>query len=152
MVKRSSISASTVMEAISDAKSFYILTAVAHAEVDSQFLLSKTRLSTRAFYFRMSRFLKAGIISRKNGKYSLTSFGEIVYYVQDLIASALNNYWRLNALDSLSMLDTLPLSEYIKTTKILLGNQQIGKVLVQHLEQSKNNNSLMCLNAVPVST
>jgi predicted transcriptional regulator len=140
MVKRSGLSVSMVMKAICDQQSFYILTIVAHAEIDSQLLLSETRLSTRVFYSRMSKILKAGIISRKKGKYSLTTFGEVVFYSLDLIASALNNYWRLSALDSLSLLDTFPPSEYIKTINILLGKQQIGIILIGHLEQSKNNN------------
>ena len=148
MVKTSHISVSTVMSAVCDPKSFHILTTVGHAEVDSQFLLLETRLSTKAFYSRMSRLLKAGIISKKNKKYVLTSFGEVVFYCLDLIAAALNNYWRLNALDSLS---ALPKSEYIKTTKILLGNQQIGTVLVHHLGQSQNDHSIS-LNVAPLST
>ncbi len=151
MVKTSHIPISTVMTAVCDAKSFNILATVAHAEVDSQFLLLETRLSTKAFYSRMSRLLKAGIISKKNRKYVITSLGEVVFYCLDLIASALNNYWRLSALDSLSALDTLPKSEYIKTTKILLGNQRIGTILVQHLEQSQNDNSISLIVA-PLST
>jgi hypothetical protein len=151
MVKTSHISVSTVMSAVCDPKSFHILATVGRAEVDSHFLLLETRLSTKAFYSRMSRLLKAGIISKKNKKYVLTSFGEVVFYCLDLIAAALNNYWRLNALDSLSVLDTLPKSEYIKTTKILLGNQQIATILVQHLEQSQNDHSIS-LNVAPLST
>jgi hypothetical protein len=136
------------MSAVCDPKSFHILTTVGRAEVDSHFLLLETRLSTKAFYSRMSRLLKAGIISKKNRKYVLTSFGEVVFYCLDLIAAALNNYWRLNALDSLS---ALPKSEYIKTAKILLGSQQIGMVLVHHLEQSQNDHSIS-LNVAPLST
>jgi hypothetical protein len=141
-----------VMDALSDTKSLYILSRVAVAEVDSQFLLSETRLSTRAFYSRMSRLLKLGIVSRKNGKYSLSSFGEIVYHAQDLIMAALNNYWRLSALDSLSMLDALPIAEYNKITSTLLGNQQIRKVLARQLEQITNNDYPILLNAAPLST
>ena len=89
------MSTARVMMAISDKKSFYLLTKIAFAEVDSQFLLSETKLSAKAFYSRMSRLLKIGIITRKSGKYSLTSFGKIVYHAQDLIDTALNNYWNL---------------------------------------------------------
>jgi len=89
------MSTARVMMAISDKKSFYLLNKIAFAEVDSQFLLSETKLSVKAFYSRMSRLLKVGIISRKSGKYSLTSFGKIVYHAQDLIDTALNNYWNL---------------------------------------------------------
>jgi hypothetical protein len=150
-----------VIEALSDAKSLYLLTKIAlHSQVDSsQFLLAgKTRLSARAFYTRISRLLKAGIIARKNGKYSLTSFGNVIYQAQDLITAAFNNYWRLSALDSLSMLDALPIAEYNKITDRLLGDQPIKKVLLllmmaRHLGQKTTNNkneSPICLNVIPI--
>ena len=85
MEKSSRISTARVIVALSDNKSFYLLSKIAFAEVDSQFLLSETKLSTKAFYSRMSRLLKIGIITRKSGKYSLTSFGKIVYHAQNLI-------------------------------------------------------------------
>ena len=72
------MSTARVMMAISDKKSFYLLTKIAFAEVDSEFLLSETKLSAKAFYSRISRLLKVGIISIKSGKYSLTSFGKNV--------------------------------------------------------------------------
>jgi predicted transcriptional regulator len=94
-----------VMSAVCDPKSFYFLTIVVRAKVVSQLLLSETGLSPKAFYSRMSRLLKAGILSKKKRKYVLTSFGEVVFYCLDLTAAALYNYWRLSALDSLSMLE-----------------------------------------------
>lgn len=89
--------------ALSDTKSFYLLSKIASADADSQSLLSETELSAKAFYSRMSCLLKIGIITRKGGKYSLTSFCKIVYHAQDLISTALNNYWRPRPLDSLGM-------------------------------------------------
>lgn len=143
MVKSSHISVSMIMSAVCDPKSFEILTLVRYAEADSRFLLLKTGMSGKAFYSRMSRLLKSGIVSRKNSKYLVTSFGEVVTYCLDLIAAALENYWRLQALDSLSV---LPNSEYIKTTKILLGNQRIRTILTHGLELSQTDH-LSVLNA-----
>ena len=88
-----------VFGALSTLNLLNLLSKIALGDVDSQFLLSETRLTAKAFYSRMSRLLKVGIITRKSGKYSLTSFGKIVYDAQDLITRALNNYWRLSALD-----------------------------------------------------
>jgi hypothetical protein len=48
MVKRSSLTVAMVMEAISDAKSLYILSRVASAEVDSQLLLSEKKLTPKS--------------------------------------------------------------------------------------------------------
>lgn len=114
--------------------------------------LPETSLSAKAFYSRVSRLLKVGIISRKNRKYSLTSFGKIVYHAQDLIATALNNYWRLTALDSVGMIDALPITEYNKISDALLGDCLINKVLARQSGEIANCESPICLNAVPMST
>jgi hypothetical protein len=139
-----------VLAVLSDTKSFYLLSKIALAEIDSQFLLSETKLSAKAFYSRMSRLLKVGIISRKSGKYSLTSFGKIVCHAQDLITTALNNYWRLCALDSLGMIDSLPITEYNKISNTLLGDCLIKNVLVR--QSGPNTESPICLNAIPINT
>jgi hypothetical protein len=139
-----------VLAVLSDTKSFYLLSKIALAEVDSEFLLSETRLTAKAFYSRMSRLLKVGIKSRKSGKYSLTSFGKIVCHAQDLITRALNNYWRLCALDSLGMIDSLPITEYNKISNTLLGDCLIKNVLVR--QSGPNTESPICLNAIPINT
>jgi hypothetical protein len=141
-----------VLAALSDTKSFYLLSKIALRDVDSQFLLSETKLSVKAFYSRMSRLLKVGIISRKSGKYSLTSFGKIVCHAQDLITTALNNYWRLSALDSLGMIDSLPITEYNKISNTLLGDCLIKNVLVRQSGEMAKRESHICLNVIPIKT
>jgi DNA-binding HxlR family transcriptional regulator len=154
MGRSSFISVTMVLAALSDKKSLYLLSKIALAEVDSQFLLAETRLTSKAFYSRMSRLLKTGIISRKNGMYSLTSFGKIVCHAQGLIATALNNYWRLSALDSVGMIDSLPTIEYNKISNTLLGDCLIKNVLVRQLGEltTTKRESLICLNVIPIKT
>ena len=152
MGRISCISTAMVMAALSDIKSLYLLSKIALAEVDSQFLLSEVRLSPKAFYSRMSHLLKVGIISRKNGMYSLTSFGKIVYHAQDLIATALNNYWRLSALDSVGLVEALPITEYNKIAYTLLGDCLINKVLARQSGEIANSESLIGLVPIPMST
>ena len=43
----------------------------------------------------MARLRRVGIIKRKNGKYSLTSFGKIVYDAETMIENAVRNYEKL---------------------------------------------------------
>ena len=152
MGRISCISTTTVMAALSDIKSLYLLSKLALTEVDSKFLLSDTRLSAKAFYSRMSRLLKVGIVSRKNGMYSLTSFGKIVYHAQDLIAKALNNYWRLSALDSVGLIKALPITEYNKISNTLLGDCLINKVLARGSGQIADSESLIGLVPIRIST
>ena len=49
----------------------------------------------------MSRMTSVGLIKRKNGKYFLTSLGKVVYQAEAMIEGALNDYWKLKAIDSL---------------------------------------------------
>jgi hypothetical protein len=146
------ISVSMVLAAISDNISIYLLSRVALAEADTEALLSETGLSPKALYFRMARSLKLGVISRRKGKYFLTSFGKIVYHAQDMIAVALHNYWRLSALDSLSILGVLPEAEYNRISDTLLGDLRIKKVLALHLEEKPNNQSPICLDEISTTT
>ena len=150
MGRSSCITITVVLAALSDKKSLNLLSQIALAEVDSQFLLAETRLTAKAFYSRMSHLLKIGIITRKSGKYSLTSFGKIVYHAQNLIDTALNNYWRLSALDSLRKIDALPTMEYNKISNSLLGDCVIEKIIARQL--GANTESPTCLNAIPINT
>ena len=42
----------------------------------------------------------AGLVTRKNKKHYLTSLGKIVYELQITAQKAINNYWKLKAIDS----------------------------------------------------
>ena len=89
-----------VLIALSDPKVLAIFNIIALSNVDRGTLLSHLNLSTRSCHYRVSRLLKTGVISRKNGKYSVTSFGLLVHHAQNLIGLALNSYWKLSAIDS----------------------------------------------------
>jgi hypothetical protein len=49
----------------------------------------------------MSALLKAGLVKRKSGKRPLIAFGKVVYDAQATIENAINNYWKLKAVDGL---------------------------------------------------
>jgi hypothetical protein len=40
-------------------------------------------------------------VKRERGKYSLTTFGIIVYHTQEIIGKAADQYWKLKAIDSI---------------------------------------------------
>ena len=45
-------------------------------------LLKKTNFTVKQYYSRLSAIVEAGLVTRKNRKYSLTSLGKIVYRLQ----------------------------------------------------------------------
>jgi hypothetical protein len=73
----------------------------------------------------------AGLIKRKNGKHRLTGFGKVIYDISlATIENAINHYWKLKAIDSLEMLNELPLEERKKLIYSLIDNHEIKDVLV----------------------
>jgi len=96
----SSLSFSKVLTAIADYRSMLIFQAIAPGCVESDVLLKKTNLSRKQYYSRISAITEVGLVKRKNKKYCLTSLGKIVYELQITTQNALNNYWKLRAVDS----------------------------------------------------
>ncbi len=74
---------------------------------------------------------RTGLVRKKNGKYILTTFGKIVYESQLTVENALNNYWKLKAIDSLETSNELPKEEQQKLIETLLDNQEIKEILVR---------------------
>ena len=80
----------------------------------------------------MSSLIKAGLVKRQKGRYLLTAFGKVIYSAQaDLetkIENALNNYWKLKAVDSLEMPSR---EERDKVISILIENDEIKGILTK---------------------
>ena len=118
-----------VLKVLSDPKVLAIFDLIALSKVDRGFLFSHLNLSTRGCHYRVSRLLKTGVITRKNGKYSVTSFGLLVHHAQNLIRLALNSYWKLSAIDSLESSHIIPRDEYNKIVSNLLSDDKIKEIL-----------------------
>jgi hypothetical protein len=119
-----------ILKAISDNRSLELFRIVALAKPDTDILISKTKLTCKQYYSRMSTLVKAGLIKRKNGKHALTTFGRLIYDTQITIENAVDNYWKLKAIDSLEMLNDLPAEERTKLIDSLIDNQELKAVLV----------------------
>ena len=118
-----------ILAAISDKQSLELFRYIAVTNGDSESLRAKLNLTRKQYYSRLSRMTKAGLVKRKNGKHSLTAFGKVVYDAQTTIEKAVNNYWKLKAVDSLEMSDELPREERAKLIDNLLDNKDIKEIL-----------------------
>jgi len=82
----------------------------------------------------MSGLIKAGLVKRQRGKYLLTAFGKVIYSAQTSLEAkieiALNNYWKLKAIDSLEMPSR---EENDKVISMLIDNQEIKDALIKDL-------------------
>jgi hypothetical protein len=119
------------IKAISKEEALIIFKTIALEKVEGNIVRSKTKLTRKQYYSRMSALLKAGLLKRKSGRYNLTAFGKVVYDAQATIENAINNYWKLKAVDSIvEISDELPKEEFNKIVDILIHNHQIKDSLI----------------------
>jgi len=124
----SSYSLSKVLSAIADAKSLIIFQSIAPGFVEGDVLLKKTNLSRKQYYSRISAITDAGLVTRKDKKYCLTSLGKIVYGLQITTQNALNNYWKLRAIDSF---DCDSEREQEQVIENLIGDENLRELLTK---------------------
>jgi predicted transcriptional regulator len=122
-------STASVLRTIGDDKSMDIFKTIAQGTIDSESLKSKTKLTRKQYYSRLSRMTKAGLVRKKSGKYLLTAFGKVVF--EATVENALESYWKLRAIDSLEMSNELPKEEQQKLIDALLDNQELRGILVK---------------------
>ena len=124
----------SILGAISDNRASNILKSIASADSNSDILITELKLTRKQYYSRMSGLIKAGLVKRQRGRYLLTAFGKVIYSAQVTleakIESALNNYWKLKAIDSLEMPSR---EENDKVISMLIDNQEIKDVLIKDL-------------------
>ena len=121
-----------ILGAISDNRASNILKSIASADSNSDILITELKLTRKQYYSRMSVLLKAGLVKRQRGRYLLTAFGKVIYSAQmsleAKIESALNNYWKLKAIDSLEMPSR---EENNKIISMLIDNQEVKSILMK---------------------
>ena len=122
-----------VIKLISDDKSLLIFCTIFLASGDSsETIRAELKLTRKQYYSRISRLIKAGLVKRQKGKYFLTAFGKVIYDSQKLLGTAVKNYWKLKAIDSLGVANDnkIPTEERTKIIDLMIGNPQIKEILL----------------------
>lgn len=120
-----------IFRAISDNKSLVLFNTIALSSDDTSVLVSRLELTRKQYYSRMSGLVKAGLIIKRDGNYFLTSFGKVVYEAQMLIGKAKQNYWKLNAIDSIeSSSHELTAEERSKIIDTLIDDNELKEILL----------------------
>jgi hypothetical protein len=136
-----SLSVVDVIKTISDDKSLALFNTIALASGNADTLKATLKLTRRQYYSRMARLASAGLIIRKKGNFFLSSFGRLVYDEQLRIGKAVENYWKLKAIDSFDMSSActqLPTEEYNRVVDTLMdGNDEIKNII--HRYNNKND-------------
>ena len=76
-----------VLKAIAEDKSLVLFNAIAFSNSDSDILISTLHLTRKQYYTRLSALLRAGLVKREMAKYSITTFGMILYFAQEIIGN-----------------------------------------------------------------
>jgi predicted transcriptional regulator len=126
------ISKVAVLQAISDKRASNILKNIASSDSNSDILITQLKLTRKQYYSRMSCLIKAGLVKRQKGRYLLTAFGKVIYTAQvnleTKIETALTNYWKLKAIDSMEMPSR---EETDKVISVLIENDEIKGILTK---------------------
>jgi len=122
-----------IIKLISDDKSLHIFCTIFLASGDSsETIRAELKLTRKQYYSRISRLIKAGLVKRQKGKYFVTAFGKVIYDSQKLLGTAVKNYWKLKAIDSLGVVNDndMPKEERRRIIEELIGNRQIKDILL----------------------
>jgi hypothetical protein len=131
-----------ILRSISDTMSLNLYKSIATSNGEKgEDLLAKTKITRKQYYSRLSNLTKAGLIKRKNGRYSLTAFGKVVYDSEMAIENAFNIFWKLRAIDSIGISNELPKEEYSKIVDALIDNYEIKDTLIND-DRIKDKTSL----------
>jgi predicted transcriptional regulator len=122
---------SAIFRALSDDKSLMLFNTVALSPGNSNFLTRNLNVSRKQYYTKMENICKQGLVARKNGRYYLTTMGKIIYELQKVIGTAVNDYWKLKAIDSLRIQDQLPEDQIAKLVDTLVENQGLRDIILK---------------------
>jgi hypothetical protein len=126
-----------VLKTIADDKSLALFNTIAVSNGDSDLYLGALKLTRKQYYSRLAALLKAGLVKREMGNYSLTTFGILVYHTQETIGRAVDQYWKFKAIDSIraSGNGELPQEQVHIIIDKLIANQEIKNILIKQIKE-----------------
>jgi predicted transcriptional regulator len=128
--KSNNISLADVLNSLSDDKSLSIFKLISDVNSDGEIILKKLGLSTKQYYSRISAMMTTDLIKRQRGRYYLTPFGKVIYCCIKIAKNALNNYYKLKAVESTEDSD-FSNEEFSKLVDALIDNQQVKEFLTK---------------------
>jgi predicted transcriptional regulator len=125
---------SDTLKVLSDIKSFILYETIAafHSGLRSNDLNRNLQLTPKQLYSRIPLLVKAGLVKKLCGKYSLTSYGRVIQISLDIMNKASFNYHKLLAIDTIeasSISNAMPEEERKKIVQVLIHNRQIKDIL-----------------------
>jgi predicted transcriptional regulator len=118
-----------ILAALSDDASLELFKLVAAGNINSHDLKNQMKLTKKQYYSRLYRLIQSGLIRRKDSLYCLTTFGKIFYNSQILVENALNDFWRMKAIDSLELAEGIHPDERKELLETIIKNNEVKAIL-----------------------
>jgi CheY-like chemotaxis protein len=133
----------SILRGISDERAFALFKAIAtDSSSDGIILISKLNLTSRQYYSRLSYLVRADLVRRKKRKYCLTSMGKVFYDLQITAENAVNNYWKLKAIDSFEE-ELYSKEEYQRVLDSIIDNNNLKEILIKQYSYSPKTKKLI---------
>ena len=87
-----------------------------------EILISRMNMTRRQYYTRINQLRDAGLITKKRARFVLTSLGRVVYETHKTIGVAIQNRWKLEAIDSIQLANRMPTEERHKLIRCIWPN------------------------------
>lgn len=117
-MKSNVVTKAQVLDAISDDNALKLFDAIANDGEESS--LEKLRMTRKQYYTRLAKLVKTGLVKRQKRKYTITSFGKVVYNIHLTFYKAMENSWKFKAIDAMIEKNELSAEEYQKALDLLL--------------------------------
>lgn len=117
-MKSNVITKAQVLDAISDDNALKLFDAIANDGEESS--LEKLKMTRKQYYTRLAKLVKTGLVKRQKRKYTITSFGKVVYNIHLTFYKAMENSWKFKAIDAMIEKNELSAEEYQKALDLLL--------------------------------
>ena len=141
------VSVADVLFSISTEKSLSLLKAVVYSKNDNGTInIAKLGLTCKQFYSTIEKLIDVGLVERINGKYQITSLGNIVFNAQAKVETAIKYYWELKAIDSIiSKYRELPPKECQRIIDNIIDNDEIKEMLVSKNSDDKSTSTVFAI-------
>jgi hypothetical protein len=101
--------------------------------ITSDFLKSQTKVTRKQFYSNISRLVnKTGLISKKNGHYTLSNYGKVVFHSLNIINRGSEYFWALKALDNNEISSAgIPAEQMLEISARLIEDEDIRRIVFE---------------------
>ena len=143
------VSVVDVLFSISSEKSLSLFKCVVDSKNNNGTIsITKLGLTSKEFYSTIKKLIDVGLVERINGKYQITSLGEIVLNAQAKVETAIKYYWELKAIDSIiSTYRELPREECQRIIDNIIDNDEIKEMLVSKNSYNKSTSTALANTA-----